>query len=265
MMDASRLAGKNFRKEFSVLAILLATLVMCVIATSCGDSCVTGSFNFGGSISTGSGSCSLNKASGKLTLLLRSSPAPSGVPSASNLQHIFVTLSGIESHPSTIADENSPDWQELAPDLAKHPLQLDLLSPVADSCASSVIARAEVPAFVYRQIRLQIVSDPPGTGEARPQENACGTVGFNCVITRNGEIRPLILDGLAPELRIATERIAGGAISVLPDRETDVTIEFHRYSSWAAPAGEAVRLVPVLTADAGASCDSPGPLQSVGK
>lgn len=264
-MDASRSAGKEFRKEFSVLAILLATLALCVIATSCGDSCVTGSFNSGGPISTGSGSCSLNKKSGTLTLRLRSSPAPSGVPTSSNLQHIFVSISGIESHPSAIADEDSPDWKELAPDLAKHPVQLDLLAPAADSCASSVIARTEVPAFVYRQIRLQLVSDHAGTGEARPEENACGAAGFNCAITMNGQVRPLILDGLASELRIAPERIAGGAISVLPDREIDVTIEFHRYSSWAAPAGEAVRLVPVLTADAGEFCDSPGPLQGVRK
>ncbi len=90
-----------------------------------------------------------------------------------------------------------------------------------------------------------------------PGENACGSVGFHCIVTTDGSIRPLALDGAAPELRIASEHIAGGFFLVLPDVGMDLIIEFNTYSSLALPAGESVRLVPMFTAGARATCQSP--------
>src|SRR5689334_22982088 len=48
---------------------------------------------------------------------------------------VHLLLSGMELHSGTIADENSPEWQELAPDWARQPQWIDLFG---DRAASEV-------------------------------------------------------------------------------------------------------------------------------
>ena len=131
------------------------------------------------------------------------------------------------------------------------------MARTADSCAPGSFGEVAVPAGTYRQIRLRLVPNHPATSEPVPEENACGSVGFNCIVTADGRIRPLALDGAASQLRIASEHIAGGFFRVLPDAGIDLAIELNTSSSLALPAGDAVRLVPVFTAAPRAVCESP--------
>jgi len=243
--------------------LLTAALLFWVTATGCNNTC----FRFTSNPSTGTlvikvsdakPTCTLSKANGIVVLNVSASPMPSAGSGPSSIQHIFVSLWGIEAHPGTIADEDSPDWQELAPQLAQQPVQIDLMARTDDQCPPGSFSEAAVPAGVYRQIRLRLVPSQPATSEPVPEENACGSVGFNCIVTADGRIRPLALDGAKPELRIGSEHIAGGFLRVLPDTGTDLAIEFNTSSSLVLPAGDAVRLTPVFTAAPRAACQSRG-------
>ncbi len=239
--------------------VALALLIFWVPATGCGNTCVTGISNPSTGtliVNVNSSGCRLNRANGTVRLQLGVSSIPSGGSRLPAAQHVFVSLRGIEAHPSSTADDDSPDWQELAPKLAEQPMQVDLMAPAADSCAPSSFGETSALAGTYSQIRLSLVPNRPAPSEPMPQENACGSVGFNCVVTADVSARPLVLDGGAPELRIASEHIAGGFFRVLPDTNTDLAIEFNPYASLTSPTGEAVRLNPALTVDVGTPCDS---------
>jgi hypothetical protein len=130
-----------------------------------------------------------------------------------------------------------------------------LMAQPVRSCSSNPISRALVPASPYRQLRLRLVPNHPDPNAAVLKQNACGEMGFHCVVTANGAMRPLTLDEGALELRIGPDRITGGVIQVLPDTNTDLALEFNPYASLALASAESVRLVPVFTVDSLASCD----------
>lgn len=243
-------------------ACLFTTLLFCLSFAGCSNYCFVFVSNPGGSISTSSNtpSCQLNTATGTVSLRVTASATRSApeTPAPTSIQHIFVTLRGIEATPSVIPNDDSPDWRELAPQLATQPKQLDLLAGDNDSCGrnQNAFADAAIPADAYRQIRLRLSSNQPATDEPVPEENACGSVGFNCVVTSDGGIRPLVLDGPSSQFQISSDHISGGFFRVLPDTPLSLKIEFNPQSSLFFPAGQAVRLLPAFTAEPQASCES---------
>ncbi len=254
-----RMGAVVAEKAFS--PCLLTAALFWLTATGCNNTCV--SFNSNPptgtlviNVNDTKSSCTLSRANGTVHVRVGASATQSAGLGPSSIQHIFVSLRSVAAHPSTVADEDSSDWLELAPQLAQQPVQVDLMTRSADSCAPGLFGEAAVPAGTYRQARLRLLPNQPSTGEPVPEENACGSVGFNCIVTTDGSIRPLALEGAAPELRIASERIAGGFFLVLPDVGMDLIIEFNTYSSLAVPAGDSVRLIPVFTVAPRASCQS---------
>ena len=244
------------------LASFFTTLLFCVSLAGCSNYCFVFVSNPGGAVLAGSTppSCQLNTATGTVSLHVAASPTPSAqaTPTPASIQHIFVTLRGIEATPSAIPNDDSPDWRELAPKLATQPAQLDLLAQNNDSCdrKQSAFAEVAIPADAYRQIRLRLSPNQPATDEPVPAENACGSAGFNCVVTADGGIRVLVLDNLSSQFQISSGQISGGFFRVLPDTAVNLKIEFNPQSSWIFPAEEAVRLVPAFTVEPQASCES---------
>jgi len=224
--------------------------------SGCGTSCISGVINTGSIFSVNTSSCVNNQTVGIVTLRLSASAPSSEGPMAPHLLHLFVTIRGIEAHPSAAADDDSPDWQELAPALVAHPAQIDLMAPTVNSCASNRILQTVVPAGVYRQIRLRLVSVELAIEDASSEASACGRFGANCAVAANGKISPLAFKEGAPELRIPASSLPDGFFRVLPDTRTNLTIEFNTFSSLAVPSGEAVRLIPVFTVTPAPSCDS---------
>ncbi len=230
--------------------ILSSALLVWLAVAGCNKTCVSFTSNPSTGIlvvkvSDAKQACALTTVKGTVQVQVGTSPMPSPTPGSSSAQHIFIGIRGIAAHPSTIADENSPDWQELAPQLARQPVQVDLMAPL-DPCAAGPLGESNLSAGVYRQIRLRLIPNQPAADEPVPEVNACGDVGFNCVVRADGRIQPLVLDGVTPQFRIASEQMDGGSLFVLPDTVNAIPIEFNANLSLALPAGEAVRLVPVL-------------------
>ncbi len=92
-------------------------------------------------------SCALSKANGAVRLTVQTVPMCSPCSGSSRVQHVFVSIRGIEIHPSTTADDDSPDWQELLPPkLVEQPLQVDLVGGTADRGARKPLG--EIVAFI---------------------------------------------------------------------------------------------------------------------
>jgi hypothetical protein len=259
----------------NVLRVLLAAvLLFCLALCGCGDACFSGFFNGNdGGAMIGNSSCTLNKANGTVIMHMSAASAVSAhfsssleAPSASQLtptrdvQHIFVTLRGIEAHPSTTAGEDSSTWQQLAPELTAHPMQLDLLAPLTPAAplelsafsddSTSLNLRASVtatiPADEYRQLRLHVVPLHPSPDDPLPESNACGNVGWNCIVFGDRSVHPLEFDGAAAEFHITSEHATDSFFRVLPDEVIQLSIEFDPASSVFFASNAAVRLIPVF-------------------
>ena len=197
-------------------------------------------------------SCALSKANGAVRLTVQTVPMCSPCSGSSRVQHVFVSIRGIEIHPSTTADDDSPDWQELLPPkLVEQPLQVDLVGGTADRGARKPLGEiVAIPAGIYRQVRLRFAPNQSATEDQLRERNACGSAGFNCIVMADGRIQPLLLDGGSPNLRITSDRNEGVSFFIPPDTDTDLVIELRPVWSWVFSASEGVRLLPSLTGSA---------------
>lgn len=236
---------------------LLPALFFCLGLFGCGNSCFVFVSNPGGTIPpTTIPSCQLGTATGTVSLQIAATPTPPAAESPATIQHIFVTLRGIETTASAIPDDNAADWRELAPNLAKRPVQLDLLARSSDSSERSAFQDTIVPADAYRQIRLRLSSNQPLEDESLPEANACGSAGFNCVVTSDGGIRALVLDAQPLQIQIGPDHISGGFFRVLPETAVNLKLEFNPRSSVIFSTNEAARLVPVFTVEPQSTAES---------
>src|SRR5690348_11270441 len=113
----------------------------------------------GGSVTTVGGGF----GTGSITVNL-SDPPTCAFPSGS-FEHVFVTIRSVQAHTSTSAGDNSPGWQELAPQLNSAPMQIDLLSLAPNACLLVTLgSNAALPAGNYQQIRLLLVANSGAMG-----------------------------------------------------------------------------------------------------
>jgi Domain of unknown function (DUF4382) len=237
-------------------------LLVCFLLFGCGDTCfvITGIFPNTTSI-TNPPTCNLSSGNGTVTVGINTVIASPAIPMSPNLQHVFITLSGIDANPNADAAEDSPDWQALAPDLTSEPVQIDLMDASAPgpSCASRIGGKASVRASAYSQIRLRLLSEQAAADDPLPRINACSRPNFNCVVDRNGNAHALVLKNGARDFIIAPRHITDGSFNVLPGTETHLSIVFDPYSSLAAADGDAVQIAPVFSAETVACGFSPSP------
>ena len=264
-------AAKASRKIFP------AVLLLCLAASGCGYGCYSGFWNGNASgVALSNSSCPLTKATGAVIVDIGAASAPQRTsavfpsllasPHASpttppdQVQHIFFTLRGIQAHPSPIAEVDSSAWQELAPDLAAHPLQLDLLSPSAqldlsgNSPSLDVPVSAKVPATVpadeYRQLRLRLLRQDPGPEDVMPESNACGNVGWNCIVFADRSVRPLELASskfvVAAVFGIPPEHGTDSIFRILPGEIIHLSIALDPDSSIFFASNDAVHVAPIF-------------------
>jgi len=202
-----------------------------------------------GFVSCGGGSnSSMGPQTGSMTVTLTDPPSckfPNGA-----FEHVYVSIRSVQAHTSTTANDNTPGWQELAPQLNSAPMQIDLFSAASNTCLLTQLgSNTALPVGTYQQIRLLLVPND-GSGGATPSTNACGSNGFNCVVLHDGTVGELQLSSQANTgLKIPPGQIAGGPITVNAGQDVDLNIDFNACASIVQEGTGAYRLKPVLTAE----------------
>lgn len=177
------------------------------------------------------------------------SDPPSCRPPAGHFTHVFITVRSVEAHASATAGDSSAGWQELAPQLASAPQQIDLFSEANTDCVLAQLGSASLPVGSLQQIRLVLLSNTPPATAATPSPNACAGHGFNCVVLDDGSIDEIMLGSEAQTgLKIPPGQIMGGAIQVAAGQSVDLNIDFNACFSIVQEGNGVFRLKPALTA-----------------
>jgi hypothetical protein len=199
--------------------------------------------------SCGGGNASLPSSAGMGMIAVSISDPPSCMPPNGQFAHVYVSVRSVQAHIDPNANDNSAGWQELAPQLASHPMQIDLFSPAQTTCVLAQLGSASLPVGSYQQIRLLLVSNSPTAGSAVPSPNACAGNGFNCVVLGDTTIHELDLSSQANTgLKIPPGQIVGGPIQVSAGQSVDLNIDFNACASIVQEGNGAFRLKPTLTA-----------------
>jgi len=196
-----------------------------------------------------SGSGSVMSTGGMATVHVSISDPPSCKFPNGDFQHVFVTIRSVQAHTSASADDNTPGWQELAPQLNTQPMQIDLFAARPNACVLTMLgATTALPPGTYQQIRLLLVPNDGSSGPL-PVSNACSDQGFNCVVLQDGSIHELQLSSQANTgLKIPPGQIEGGPITVAAGQDVDLNIDFNACASIIQQGNGKFRLKPVLTA-----------------
>ncbi len=219
------------KRAIPLFAMVLMAAVSAVYFISCG------------------GNLSMPQSSNMGTVVATISDPPSCMPPNGHFAHVFITVRSVEAHTSTTADDNSPGWQELAPQLASAPMQIDLFSKPDTTCVLAQLGSASLPVGMLQQIRLLLVSNSPAAGAAVPSPNACAGNGFNCVVLDDGTIHELVLSSQDNTgLKIPPGQIVGGPIQVMAGQSVDLNIDFNACASIVREGNGTFRLKPTLTA-----------------
>jgi hypothetical protein len=200
-------------------------------------------------ISCGSGSSSSPMAGAATgTVLVSISDPPSCKHPNGDFMHVYITVRSVQAHIDPSATDNSSGWQELAPQLADQPMQIDLFSDVQTNCVLAQLGSASLPVGSYQQIRLLLVSNS-ASGSGTPSTNACAGSGFNCAVLSDGSVHELALSSQDNTgLKIPPGQIVGGPIQVAAGQSVDINIDFNACASIVQEGNGQFRLKPTLTA-----------------
>lgn len=177
------------------------------------------------------------------------SDPPSCMPPNGPFSHVFVTVRSVQAHIDPNATDDSPGWQELAPQLASQPMQIDLFSTPQKTCVLAQLGSATLPVGSYQQIRLLLVSN--SAGAATLTNNGCVGLAnvFNCVELSDNTFHELLLSSQANTgLKIPPGQIVGGPLQVMAGQSVDLNIDFNACASIVLEGNGSYRLKPTLTA-----------------
>jgi len=233
---------------FAFLAI--SACLFC--AVGCNNTCVSGVLNSpsGSNVNVAVGSpppsCPLSTANGIVHIEI---DAPAGANSVlgserPHFTHLFITLAGVDVHPSALADDNSPDWKPIAAELQEHPRQVDLLADAQTSNSTAPFPDAILPAGLYGQMRMRLAV-APANGQFW-ETNHCGGQTLHCAITSDGRVLPLRFLESAPNIRIRPDNTDGQRLYVPPGSSTALKIEFDANRSFLLPLGDSFLVAPVF-------------------
>ena len=196
-----------------------------------------------------SGGSSTPQMSNMGTVVVSMSDPPSCMPPIDHISHVWITVRSVQAHTSASADASSAGWQELAPQLASAPMQIDLFSKPDTTCVLAQLGSASLPAGNLQQIRLLLLSNTPAAAAAVPSPNHCAGNGFNCVILDDQTIHEIALSSQDETgLKIPPGQIVGGPIQVLAGQSVDLNIDFNACASVLLQGDGTFRLKPTLTA-----------------
>jgi hypothetical protein len=215
-----------------------AFVALAISLVSCGGNTPT--------TGAGGGTSASNSSTGSIVVSLSDPPSckfPHGT-----FEHVYVTIRSVQANPSFSADDNSPGWQELAPQLNAAPMQIDLFGQAPNSCLLATLgSNSALPAGTYQAIRVLLVANSGAAGPL-PTTNACAGQGFNCVVLHDGSVHELQLSSDSNTgLKIPPGRMFGG-ISVGVGQDVDLNVNFNACASIVLEASGQYHLNPALWA-----------------
>lgn len=232
-------------KTWMLLVLLLFSFGISL--TGCNEACFSFTSNPpNGNIMIKAGdpkpTCTLTVAKANVRVVTHTVSTCTSCSLSNQVRQIVVNLIGVALHPGAIADNTSPDWQELLPGTAPHGLQLDF---ARDSSGLQAVGQpVSIPAATYRQLRLRFSASSASARDVKLERDRCGDAGPNCVVMGDGRVLPLLLGGAEPELRLTPEKEF-----VFPsDSSSDLTVEFGIAWLLSPSEGQGARLLPALTA-----------------
>lgn len=162
--------------------------------------------------------------------------------------HVYVTITKVTAHLNADAGPDDSGWQTLV-DLTGSPKQIDLLSLADTACLLTQLGSTTLPAGKYQQIRLYLLSNNPSGGAATPSPNACGSMGFNCVVPAGGSAQTLQLRSESQTgIKIPSSQITSGGLTVDAGQAVDLNIDFDTCHSLVHEGNGKWGLKPVLHA-----------------
>lgn len=237
---------------------LIAFLFLCAPFVGCDHYCVSFFSNqSAGTVSVNNPTCSLDtKTNGMVRVRWSTAPANGATSGSIGVQHIFISVRGVEVRPSPVGDEGPSDWLELAPSLAKQPMEIDLMADKEGSSSSILVGESAIPSAGYSEVRLLLVPDQPATGGPPFENSACAGAGFNCVVTADGNVHPVALPRGESQILIPSTRIPGGMFYVLAGTTTNLDLDLSPDSSVILAPVRSVWLNPVFNVRSEFSPDS---------
>ncbi len=201
-------------------------------------------------LSCGGGRSQITQTTGTVTTNISDPPtceAPKGP-----FLNVWVTITKVRAHISSDAGPNDSGWVDLV-DQTSNPKQIDLLSLASKTCILTQLGSTTgLPPGNYQQIRLLLLNNTPGSGEATPSPNQCGASNafFNCVfLASNGTPQTLQLTSEAQTgIKIPPGQIAGGGIKLMAGQSADLNIDFDSCASIVDEGGGQFGLKPTLHA-----------------
>jgi hypothetical protein len=192
----------RFRFEHSStfrVTLFLICAVLLVVPVGCGNTCFAGFFNSNNNSNSStvlvggvSPSCSVPRSTIAVKTAAHLAHTCTGCSASRQVTHLHLLLSGLELHPAAVADENSPEWQELAPDWALHPQWVDLVEdPASNDATFPPIVTSQISAGTYYQLRLHLAQPPSQRVQQLQAESHCSSVETSCVVTADGTFHSL--------------------------------------------------------------------------
>lgn len=243
-----RVTNLRFPLTFPVFLCLASGLFS---GAGCNNTC--GSFTFNGTSSTGNvtvasppPTCKLNGTTGIVSFAVgaKSEAKPAMGSTRAHITHLFVTLAGVDMHPSALAEDAAPGWEPIAAQLQQHPIQVDLLADAQESNSFAPFPDAILPAGLYGQMRLRLAI-PPASGQLL-EPNHCGDKTLHCAVTSDGRVLPLRFLESATNIRIHPDNTDGQRLYVPPDGSTALRIELDADRSFLLPLGDSFLVAPVF-------------------
>lgn len=149
--------------------------------------------------------CSLNQATGAVQVVAQLAPICANCSASRQVFDVHLVVSGVELHPSAVADENSPDWLEIAPDLARRPMSLNLAErSISNAEISTASISGKIPVGTYHQLRLRLTDLASSVVADRPTGGNCESSAAGCVTTADGVRHALRMPDGSQFLRAAT-------------------------------------------------------------
>jgi Domain of unknown function (DUF4382) len=213
----------NLRFTFCCSAILVFAAIG---LAACGNSCFAGVSNNGNGvviIKAGNPppSCPFSQGMGTMNVLAAKIQLCETCATTGHVEHVFVTVRGIQLRSDSTSNTDSSGWIELAPQFASEPRQIDL---TGSSIPEILVMNAKVPAGNYRELRLQFSPGSPTSPEELPANDPCGAASANCIVMADGHVQPLLFAGDTPELLIPSQNGASNSFVILPDSTTDLQL-----------------------------------------